>query len=136
MHADVTSEHWTSKAAYLTQPIDEFDPSFFGMSPYEAELADPQMRFMLESTWEALEDSGIPPTSLRGKNVGIFTGTWTYQYNEALVGKKQDLEFIRRYLGNGIGPAAGKISHVLGTTGPVVAIEAGKCLYCMFMLGH
>jgi polyketide synthase 12 len=54
--------------------MDKFDPKFFGISPREAERMDPQQRLMLECSWEALEDAGIPPDSLAQKSVGVFVG--------------------------------------------------------------
>ncbi|MFZ1154512.1 MAG: beta-ketoacyl synthase N-terminal-like domain-containing protein, partial [Solirubrobacteraceae bacterium] len=44
----------------------DFDAGFFGISPREAVTLDPQQRLLLEVSWEALEDAGIDPTSLRG----------------------------------------------------------------------
>jgi len=40
-----------------------FDAGFFGVSPREAEILDPQSRLFLECTWEALESAGsVAPT--------------------------------------------------------------------------
>ncbi len=44
----------------------EFDAEFFKISPREALAMDPQQRLLLEASWEALEDAGIDPTSMRG----------------------------------------------------------------------
>ena len=44
----------------------EFDADFFGITPREALAMDPQQRLLLETSWEALEDAGIDPASLRG----------------------------------------------------------------------
>ncbi|MEK8017398.1 MAG: polyketide synthase, partial [Candidatus Parabeggiatoa sp.] len=44
--------------------IDRFDPTFFNISPKEAELMDPQQRRFLQEAWSALEDAGYPPKEL------------------------------------------------------------------------
>lgn len=51
-----------------------FDPEFFGFTPREAELMDPQHRIFLECAWHALEDSGYDPATGELK-VGVFGGT-------------------------------------------------------------
>lgn len=61
-------------AGLLTQPLDQFDWEFFGISPREAAQLDPQQRMLLEVVWEALEDAGIPPCTLRGSNTGVYIG--------------------------------------------------------------
>ncbi|EFA83735.1 putative polyketide synthase [Heterostelium album PN500] len=58
----------------------KFDPLFFGISPKEAPLIDPQQRMMLTLAWEALEDAQIPPFSLRGSKIGVFMGVSNYDY--------------------------------------------------------
>ncbi|CAI3956595.1 type I polyketide synthase [Commensalibacter papalotli (ex Botero et al. 2024)] len=60
--------------SFLTQPIDEFEPLFFGMSPKEAVQCDPQQRVLLEVAWEAMEEGGLVPAKYAGKKVGVFVG--------------------------------------------------------------
>ncbi|MEG4576369.1 beta-ketoacyl synthase N-terminal-like domain-containing protein [Microcoleus sp. N3A4] len=59
------------KAAAELEGIDLFDASFFGYSPKEAELLDPQIRIFLECAWEALETSGYNPKGYKG-SVGVY----------------------------------------------------------------
>ena len=59
------------KAASVLDGVEMFDAGFFGFSPKEAELMDPQARLFLECAWEALEGAGYPPQSCSG-SVGVY----------------------------------------------------------------
>lgn len=54
--------------------IDQFDASFFGFSPVDANITDPQQRIFLECAWEALEHAAIAPSKLRSKIISVFAG--------------------------------------------------------------
>ncbi|WP_422743333.1 type I polyketide synthase [Mycobacterium sp. WMMD1722] len=69
----------TRRGGFLSD-IDQFDPQFFGISPREAHSLDPQQRLLLQATWEALEDGGIPASTLAGTDVGVFVGGFTLDY--------------------------------------------------------
>ena len=51
-----------------------FDAAFFGYSPHEAELIDPQQRLFLECSWHALEHAACDPQTYNGL-IGVFAGT-------------------------------------------------------------
>lgn len=53
-----------------------FDAEFFGFTPRDAELLDPQQRIFLECAWHALEDAGVDPFYTRDR-IGVFGGTGT-----------------------------------------------------------
>lgn len=67
------------KAKAYVDDIDKFDAGFFGYSPREAALMDPQHRFFLECTWEALEDSGYNPENYNGV-IGLYGGVSLNSY--------------------------------------------------------
>src|SRR5215469_3706689 len=54
------------KAGSLLEEIDRFDAAFFGYTPREAELMDPQHRLFLECAWAALEDAAYAPETFDG----------------------------------------------------------------------
>ena len=59
------------KAAPVLRDIEMFDAGFFGYSPKDAALMDPQQRLFLEVCWEAFENAGYDPTDYPGK-VGVM----------------------------------------------------------------
>ena len=61
------------KAGSILDDVDKFDASFFGYSPREAEMLDPQHRIFLECAWEALENAGHTPDAFEGL-IGVYAG--------------------------------------------------------------
>lgn len=58
----------------VLEAADGFDAGFFGMSPREAALMDPQQRVFLETAWSALEHAGYDSHAYRGP-IGVFAGS-------------------------------------------------------------
>ncbi|HEX3730889.1 MAG TPA: beta-ketoacyl synthase N-terminal-like domain-containing protein, partial [Opitutaceae bacterium] len=59
--------------------ITGFEAAFFGFTPREAEVIDPQVRVLLETSWQALEDAGYDPERYRGR-IGMFAGANLSRY--------------------------------------------------------
>jgi phthiocerol/phenolphthiocerol synthesis type-I polyketide synthase E len=67
------------KAKGVLDGADRFDAGFFGYSPREAEIMDPQHRVFLECAWEALESAGHDPRTFEGR-IGVFAGSSLNSY--------------------------------------------------------
>ncbi|HEY9799814.1 MAG TPA: beta-ketoacyl synthase N-terminal-like domain-containing protein [Leptolyngbyaceae cyanobacterium] len=62
------------KARGVLADAELFDASFFGFTPREAEITDPQHRLFLECAWEALENAGYNCENYAGA-IGVYAGS-------------------------------------------------------------
>jgi amino acid adenylation domain-containing protein len=120
---DAPGKMCTRYGGFLLGPVDQFDPQFFGISPREANSLDPQQRLLLELSWEALECANLVPEKIYGSSTGVFVGITSFEYGASLFG--DGLERIDAYSGTGgtLGVAAGRLSYVLGLTGPSLILD-------------
>jgi acyl transferase domain-containing protein/NADPH:quinone reductase-like Zn-dependent oxidoreductase/acyl carrier protein len=109
-------------AAGTLGDVSLFDAAFFGISPREAEQMDPQQRVLLELAWEALEDAGIPPSSLRGRRWGVYIGLSSTDYSYRWIDDPAGLD-ATSISGNTASIAANRISYCLDLRGPSMAID-------------
>ncbi|WP_414640714.1 SDR family NAD(P)-dependent oxidoreductase [Archangium sp.] len=99
--------------------IDRFDFAFFKLSRREAELMDPQQRWLLELAYEALEDAGYAPSSLAGTSTGVFMGLQFHEYERRLL----DVMHPYRTTGNAHTMGANRISFMFDLHGPSETID-------------
>ncbi|GAQ53472.1 SDR family NAD(P)-dependent oxidoreductase [Streptomyces acidiscabies] len=101
--------------------VDRFDPLFFGISPRQAELMDPQERLFLLNSWHLLEDAGYRRADLAGRPVGVYVGVMygEYQFHGAL----DALRGGRPLTGSSFATIANRVSHALNLSGPSMALD-------------
>lgn len=115
------------RATAILQDFDGFDAEFFGLSPKEAAIMDPQHRKFLETCWLALEDAAHPPETF-GKPIGVFGGCGMGSYFYWNVCSNRDLvdgvgHFLLRHTGNDKDFLSTRVSHVFDLTGPSVNVQ-------------
>ncbi|MBI2374779.1 MAG: SDR family NAD(P)-dependent oxidoreductase [Deltaproteobacteria bacterium] len=101
--------------------VDRFDASFFGVAPREAALIDPQHRLLLETAWEALEDSGEGARAA-GSDTGVFVGVWRSDYESRIFQSERGQDFYG-LTGCARFSASGRISFSLDLRGPCISVE-------------
>lgn len=105
--------------------IELFDAEFFGYSPREAELMDPQQRIFLQTAWAGLEDAGYDPARY-AKPVGVFAGCSDNSYAQRIYSRS---EWTRRFdpmqvfMGNNRDFLTTRVSFQLNLTGPSVLVQ-------------
>ncbi|MBY0561315.1 type I polyketide synthase [Hyphomicrobium sp.] len=115
------------KACGYLDGIDQFDAAFFGLSPRDAAVFDPQHRFFLECSWEAFEDAGYVGEKIDGR-VGVFASSGATEYfTYNLVTNQEVLEtigaWLLRHTGNDSNFLATRVSYELNLSGPSMNVQ-------------
>lgn len=122
--ANKPGKMYVKQGGFLRQRISEFDALFFGIAPREAECIDPQQRLLLETSWEALEDAGIPHGALAGSNTGVFIGAFTLDHKLTQMGKmNRQLIGTHTAIGSTMTILSNRISYVLDLRGPSMSLD-------------
>ncbi|HRI51336.1 MAG TPA: beta-ketoacyl synthase N-terminal-like domain-containing protein, partial [Pseudomonadota bacterium] len=106
--------------------IEQFDAAFFGFTPREAQITDPQHRLFLESCWTALESAGYDPKRFPGL-IGVYAGCgkseylWRHVYPHfAAQGDDDDFQLLvasdKDFLST-------RVSYKLGLHGPSLTVQ-------------
>lgn len=107
--------------------IKGFDAAFFGYSPGDAALTDPQQRLFLECAYEAFENAGIVPRE-GGPVTGVFAGCGVNVYFLQNVFPSLDQDDVgavyQAVIGSEKDFLTARVNYKLGLTGPSVTIQA------------
>ena len=128
----------------VIEAAEDFDAAFFGFTPDEANVTDPQQRVLLELAHDAFEDAGYVPGEHLGP-VGVFTGTSRGNYFSYALQRRPEL--IQHYrhmdvmIGTGGDFSSTRISYKLNLTGPSLTIQTAcstslvaVCVACQSLL--
>lgn len=115
------------RAGGFLERMEWFDAGFFGLSPRDAAIMDPQTRHFLECCWHALEHAGHVPERFDGP-IGVFAGAGAGQYFWKNVVEDPELMesvgyFLLRHTGNDKDFVATRASYEFDLTGPSVSVQ-------------
>lgn len=135
------------RAAAILDDIDRFDAAFFGLSPRDAAIMDPQHRLFLECAWEALENAGWCAEEFAGR-IGVYAGSGmnTYLIHNLLSNAELVANaglFLLKQTGNDKDVLATRVSYQLNLTGPSLSVQTACStllvaihLACQGLLNH
>jgi acyl transferase domain-containing protein len=125
-HHDADAKEATnfSHGYYVDQDISAFDARFFGIPGAEATGIDPQHRFLLETTYEAIENAGIPIENLRGSDTSVHMAMFARDYER--MGYRDRSQLHKTHIiGSGDAILANRISYILDLKGSSNTLDTG-----------
>jgi phthiocerol/phenolphthiocerol synthesis type-I polyketide synthase E len=112
----------------MVEGIEYFDAEFFGYTPSEADVLDPQQRLFIQHCWLALEDANCNPKQFQGR-IGVFgcAGASSYLINNLLPRRelRQQVGEYRLLLANDKDFLATRVAYKFDLTGPAYTIQSG-----------
>ncbi len=113
------------KAAYLKE-IDKFDYEFFRIPPKEAKIMDPHQRILLETSYNAIEDSGYSVNNFNDKKVGIYVGfptEYTCKVYQNLIMEMAPELANDSFSGNLCAMLPARLAYFLNLHGPAILVD-------------
>lgn len=115
------------RAAAVLDDVENWDAPFWGFTPLDASIMDPQHRLFLECAWEALEDAGHAPEQFRGA-IGVFAGCGMQAYMAYnLLPNRQLMRdvglFLVRHTGNEKDFLATRVAYQMNLKGPSISVQ-------------
>ncbi|MBD2309011.1 acyltransferase domain-containing protein [Chroococcidiopsis sp. FACHB-1243] len=126
----VLSDRSYIKAGGVLEDIELFDAAFFGFTPKEAEITDPQHRLFVECVWEALENASYNSETYADR-IGLFAGATlsSYLLNNLFsnfyphFNSLKPVEAFQIFVGNDKDHLPTQISYKLNLKGPSVNVQ-------------
>jgi polyketide synthase 5 len=111
-----------SKWGAFLDDVAGFDSEFFGIGEREAIALDPQHRLLLETSWEAMEHSGLTRETMADSLTGVFVGLTHGDY-QLLAADAHAVERPYGFTGNSFSLASGRVAYALGVHGPALTVD-------------
>lgn len=108
------------------------DAQFFKLHQKQAECMDPQLRMLLEATYEAIVDAGVNPQDIRGSRTGVYIGVSNSETEQFWC---SDPDIVNGYGLTGCARAmfANRLSFTFDFKGPSYAVDTA-CSSSLFAM--
>ncbi|MGE5783545.1 MAG: type I polyketide synthase, partial [Myxococcales bacterium] len=115
---------YVTRAGFLSRDVLEFDAEPFAISPREADRLDPQQRLLLETTWNTLEDAGVPVSTVRGTRTAVFVGGFSLDA-QSIAQSEANHHLVDSHTaaGGSMTMLSNRLSHVFDLRGPSVTLD-------------
>ncbi|GIH80216.1 SDR family NAD(P)-dependent oxidoreductase [Planobispora longispora] len=114
------------RAASIADDYGALDAAFFGMSPREAQVRDPQQRMFLELSHSALEDAGYDPARYPGA-IGVYGAIGSDEYQWMFIRRDRKTHAsvgnLAIYTGNHSDYLSTFVSYKLDLRGPSLTLH-------------
>ncbi|KAL9103462.1 MAG: hypothetical protein Q9163_001490 [Psora crenata] len=107
---------------FMRDDVGLFDAPFFSMTQGEANAMDPQQRMLLEITYEALENAGLPLGKVVGSDTACFIGGFTREYDDVATSELAKT-LLYTTTGNGLTMMSNRLSWFFDLHGPSVSLD-------------
>ncbi|KAK2024712.1 fatty acid synthase [Colletotrichum zoysiae] len=107
---------------FVDGTLQEFDPSFFGITPIEAMWMDPQQRKLLEVVYESVESAGVTLEDISGSKTAVFAASFTADFQQTTF---KEPSFRHAFAATGVDPGiiSNRISHAFNLKGPSIVVN-------------
>ncbi|KAJ5204653.1 polyketide synthase [Penicillium cinerascens] len=107
---------------FLDGNLEDFDCTFFNMTPVEAQWLDPQQRKMLEVSYECIENAGLRLDQVAGTNTAVYVASFTSDYQQMSIFER---DFRHNYAATGVdvGIISNRINNTFNLNGPSFTIN-------------
>ncbi|MBD1582911.1 type I polyketide synthase [Pseudoalteromonas sp. S16_S37] len=101
-----------------------FDATFFGISPKEAPYIDPQHRWLLEVSYEAMENAGLDTKQLKGSDTGVFVGQFMHDFEQLQTDSNAHAQISNHSAtGSSMTLTANRLSYCYDFHGPSLTLD-------------
>ncbi|ESO99304.1 hypothetical protein LOTGIDRAFT_113637, partial [Lottia gigantea] len=111
-----------ARKAGFVQGFEKWDYKFYGINEFESLRMDPQHKFILDSTYMALESAGITRKEIKGSNTGVYIGVMNSDYSSNFATSVLDFDNYT-VTGTNDSIVSSRVNYTFDLRGPSITID-------------